>query len=181
MVINMANKKSLKRKSNRSKERKKIENINSGVEKDVFKILWIIFGVLLFLAIFYLITVAIVSDDSEDESSDETVIQYDEILAGSSFNMRGSEYLVIYYDSTDDDLTELTNAVYNYTYYGTLRLYSVDMNDGFNKKYATDEESNKEPTSASELAINGPTLIKISDGNCIEYIEGNESIIDYLS
>ena len=54
------------------------------------------------------------------------------------------------------------------------------MNDSFAKKYRTTEESNKNPTNAAELLINGSTLIKFSNNSVAEYIEGEESIKSYL-
>ena len=42
------------------------------------------------------------------------------------------------------------------------------------------EKSNKNPTKASELAINGPTIIRFRDGNVREYIEGFDKVVDYL-
>ena len=63
---------------------------------------------------------------------------------------------------------------------GIFKLYSVDMSEGFNKKYVS-ENSNTSPENASELAIDGPTLIKIVDGSCVDYIEGTDAIIDYLN
>ena len=54
------------------------------------------------------------------------------------------------------------------------------MSEGLNKKY-TGEESNSNPKKASDIVINGPTLIKVKNGKVIEYIEGTESISDYLN
>lgn len=177
----MAKKNISNKKNSRNAVKKSIEKKESGFEKDIFKVLCIMFGVLLFLAIFYFITIAIVSDKEEENDTEETVIQYEQILAGSSFNMKDDEYLVVYYDFSDEELAELTSAVYNYGYSGFSILYKVDMSDGFNKKYIAEDSSNKNPGSASDLAINGPTLIKIVDGKCVDYIEGNEKIIDYLN
>ena len=51
----------------------------------------------------------------------------------------------------------------------------------FNKKYVTDGESNKNPTKASEFLINGATLIKVNDNKVVDYIEGYDSINNYLN
>ena len=53
------------------------------------------------------------------------------------------------------------------------------MSNGLNKKYSGDE-SNTNPASASEIIINGPTLIKFSGGSVAEYIEGIDGIKDIL-
>lgn len=174
----MARKQNVKRKI---KNEKKVAEVKNSYSHDVFTILKIVFGVLLFLAIFYLITVAVVSNDSSDDETLEATIQYDEILAGSSFGMNDSEYLVVYYDFEDSELSDLSSAVYSYSYDDKLRIYTVDMGNGFNSKFVSDEKSNTEPEDAGDLAIVGPTLIKIVDGKVTKYIEGSEDIIDYLS
>ena len=176
----MAGKKKYNKRNNRNKVKKSIEKMHSGIESEAFKVIAIMVGVLLFLAVFYFITVGIVSDKEETDNKEETAIQYEQILAGSSFNMKDSEYLVVYYDFSDEELAGLTEAV-DYGYSGIIKLYKVDMNDGFNKKYMAEENLNKKPNSASELTIKGPTLIKIIDGKCVEYIEGMQEIIDYLN
>lgn len=169
-----------KSKEKEAKRNNKIIGTNNAeFEKYVFKILIIFIGVLLFLTAFYFITVGIVSGDKQEENA-ETAIQYEQILAGSSFGMRDQEYLVAYYDFSDEDLAELSSVIYNYSYMGIFKLYSVDMSEGFNKKYVS-ENSNISPENASELAIDGPTLIKIVDGSCVDYIEGTDAIIDYLN
>lgn len=177
----MTKKKMSSKKNNRNQVKRNIEKKESGFEKEIYKVLCIMFGVLLFLAVFYFITVAIVSDKEETKDDEETAIQYEQILAGSSFNMKDDEYLVVYYDFSDEELAELTSVVYNYSYSLDSILYKVDMSDGFNKKYIAEDESNKNPESSSDLKINGPTLIKIIDKKCVEYIEGNDKIIEYLS
>ena len=61
-------------------------------------------------------------------------------------------------------------------YIGIAKIYKVDMSSAWKKKYATDSESNKNPTKVSEFKINGPTLIKVSKNKVVEYIEGEEAI-----
>lgn len=160
---------------------KKIEKQSSGVENYWLKIVKILFLVLIFLSAFYLLTIAIVGNDSSDNKPVETAIQYEEILAGSSFTMRESEYLVVYYDFTDEELSELSSVITSYSYLeDSLKLYTVDMSNGFNSNYLTEDKSNKTPEVAEDLAINGPTLIKIKEGKVTEYIEELDSIIEYL-
>ncbi len=54
------------------------------------------------------------------------------------------------------------------------------MSNMYNRDYNTTEETNKAPSNVDELRINGPTIIKISKGNVVEYIEGLEAVKDYL-
>lgn len=160
---------------------KKIEKQPSVVENEWLKIIKIAFIVLIFLSAFYLLTIVIVGNDSSNDNPVETTIQYEEILAGSSFTMRESEYLVVYYDFTDEKLSELSSVITSYGYLDdSLKLYTVDMSNGFNSNYLAEDKSNKTPEVAGDLAISGPTLIKIKEGKATKYIEGLDSIIEYL-
>lgn len=181
----MAKSKSTSKKSNKKvttktkNVNKKIDAMETNTSRELLKIFRVLFIVIVVLSAFYLLTVFIVGKDDKEELK-ETVIQYEEILAGSSFSMKNKEYVVVYYDFTDTELTDITSSIYSYSYTGKYRLYTVNMNSGFNKAYASDEESNKNPEKAEDLLIKGPTLIRFEDGKVSEYIEGKEDIVTYL-
>ena len=157
---------------------KKIEEMTSSTSNEILKLFRVLFAVIVVLGAFYLLTVAIVGSDKEEVK--ETAIQYEEILAGSSFNMKDSEYVVVYYDFSDTELSELVSQIYSYSYTGEYGLYTVDMSNGFNKPYITDEDSDKSPNSAEDLLIKGPTLIKFKDGKVEKYVEGFDEVLEYL-
>lgn len=147
-------------------------------------IIIVILVVLIFLGIFYLITVKMTdkSDNNDANEEIETEIQSEEILVGSSFNRAGKEYLVVYYDKTNSDLSSITSKVSDYRNKSDrLPLYEADMSNIFNKEYVTDEEVNKEPKDVTELMINGLTLIKFSNDKVSEYIQGTDNILNYLA
>ncbi len=174
----MAKKRNSKIKNTRKEVNKKINKMESPVENDWYNILKIVFVVVVVLAAFYLLTVAIVG---KDEKVEDTTIQYREILAGSSFDMGDAEYLVVYYDKSNEEYSDLASTVYNYSYRtDALRVYTVDMSDGFNKPYTTVEGSKKDVQSADQLLINGPTLIKFKDGAIVDYVEGVDGVKEYL-
>lgn len=172
-------------KSDKKRIDKKIDYASD--KQEWVKILSIVLVVIGILGIFFLITVHITNNSSDTTMSDnksntEAVIQYEEILAGSSFSMNEDSYLVLYYDKSNSDLSsEFVSIISTYNNKSdALALYSVDMNSAFNKDYVG-EQSNISPKSASELSINGPTLIKFDKGNVSEYIEGKDAISSYLS
>jgi len=172
-------------KSNKKRIDKQIDYASG--RQEWVKGLIIILVVIGILSIFFLITVHITNNSSDTTISDnkdntEAVIQYEEILAGSSFSMNEDSYLVLYYDKSDSDLSsEFSSVVSSYNNKDdALALYSVDMDSAFNKDYVK-EQSNTSPKSASELSIVGPTLIKFDKGNVSEYIEGKDAILSYLS
>lgn len=167
--------------TNKKNINKKIDSMETSTSYEILKVFTLLLAVLAVLGCFYLLTVFVTGNSSKaEEEKVETEIQYDEILAGSSFNMRNDKYLVVYYDFTDTELSELTSTLNNYSYNGKYRFYTVDMSNGFNKQYAS-KKANKKPTSAEELEIDGPTLIKFEDGKVTRYIEGVDSIVDYLN
>jgi hypothetical protein len=128
--------------------------------------------------VFYVITVLVTGNKSLDKTTDDdnnvdASIQYKNILAGELFNMPVNEYYVLIYDSKANDAIIYSTVSDKYT--GTIPLYIVDLNNGFNKPYIG-SPSNVNAGSSLELKINGPTLIKIKAGKNILYKEGKESI-----
>ena len=142
-------------------------------------------GVLVFFLAFYGITLVLTKNDEEKKEEEDTSVQisYDEILLGRSLSMGNDPYYVIYYDSTDENISgDFSTLVSNYrNKEGSIGLYFVDMSKSFNKKFSTTEESNKTPESTSAMKINGPTIIRVVDGHVAEYIEGKDAITTLLS
>lgn len=168
-------------------EKKKIEQVDSGFDSNVWHYITVISIVVIFICLFYLLTLYITSkngnNDSKKDDTEATVseISYSDIMVGRSFSISDGEYYVMYYDKTDDSInSSLTSVVSDYkSREEHLDIYSVNMGDGLNKKYAKDE-SNHNPSNASEIAISGPTLIKFNDGEVVGYVEGIDEITDYL-
>lgn len=182
-------------------ERKKIDSIGT-IDSDIFgKIIMVCIVICVFCA-FYFLTVFISKDNSNSSSNSNNLssnssnssstssssssssnasISYDNIIIGRSFSMDEAAYLVLYYDGSNSDLSSTVGTLVS-TYKNKdshLPIYKVDMSDGLNKNY-TSEESNTNPRSVEDLHINGITLIKFVDNKVDEYIEGQDSISDYL-
>ena len=164
-------------KSNRAKRRKESKRIEEVISDDssLMDKFFIVAAVILFLLCFYILTVHITNknnSDSNKESEKTVEISKDSIIIGRSLSMGKGEYYVLYYESY---LSETYKEIVD-NYKGELPIYKVDMSSAFNKKYATTEESNKNPTKTSEFKINGPTLIKVSNKKVVDYIEGEDNI-----
>lgn len=184
--MKVKNKNNLNKKKENKKgnvDKKKIDSINGST--DLKNSIKIIFFVALVFGFFYLLTYVLVGDLSifdKKEEKQEVTIQYDEILAGSSFNMNASKYLVVYYDKSSDDADEIMSAIYTYeASLEPLTVYTVDLNNPLNQGVVSIDSSNKKPSKASELEIKGVTLIRFRDGKVREYIEGKDDVIDYLN
>ena len=155
-------------------------SVNLGVKEKII----IIVSVFVLFFTFYLLTVYIVNKDSKTTNnksiseSEEKTISYDKILLGRSLSMENEEYYVIYYDSSNEEISSIYDElVSNYrSKEDGISIYYVDMNDGLNKSHSTTEESNKNPNTVDDLSINGPTLIKVHEGKVINYIEGETEI-----
>ena len=122
------------------------------------------------------------STDSSNKSTTGSSISYDEILVGRSLSMSDDNYLVLFYDSSNEDVSSTySELISNYKNKEEhLPIYYVDMSNTFNKAFAK-EEANYNPTNESEISINGPTLINVVNSQVLEYLEGEEAISSYLS
>ncbi|MBQ6497812.1 MAG: hypothetical protein IJI58_03760 [Bacilli bacterium] len=172
----------------RRKEQKKKKEVVEEVKVTSDSILnKIIIGlmVICLLGLFYLLTIYITNKHTDKSDTEETSekssvsINYDEILIGKTFSMKDNDYIVVLYDPSVSGVADAISSYKNKEDHKPI--YYVNMTNTFNKKYTTTEESNKAPSKASELSINGPTLIRITDGNLIEYLEGEEAITNYLN
>ena len=138
------------------------------------------------LGLFYLLTIALLGKKPKVNTSggnSSTGIQSQEILLGSSFDVSSDKYIVLYYDSTDDDnASDIKSLASSYRSKDeSLELYTVDLGDAFNKPFVSSEESNPDASNASELKVKNPTLIVFEGGKINEYVEGFDSVKDYLS
>ena len=176
---------STKKKQTKKVESKKIDSVSS-IDTGIANKLYVVGGVLVFLLAFYLLTVYVTrsKEQKKNDKEEETVnIAYDKTILGRSLSMDDEEYFVIYYDYTNEELSNTYSGLINGYKAKTnhLPIYSVDMSNMFNKAYITDGESNKNPANESELLINGPTLIVVKDKAVTGYIEGQEAITNYLN
>ena len=135
---------------------------------------------------FYLFTLYMTKQDQADDSSDssqEVQFSDDTILLGQALSMSPDHYYVLFYDFSDEEHS--SNYSNKFSEYqnkeDALPIYSVDLSSGFNKKYVTDGESNKNPSSAEEFAIKGVTLIEVVNHSVADYLEGEEEILNALS
>ena len=149
-----------------------------GLPSEVKKTIIIILVAAVLLEGMYFLTTAILSKDNEKEKITENAIQYDEILAGESFNQNGV-YYVIYYDSTDEYST-ISSLISSYQLNNTdTKLYSVDLSNGMNKKYITDGDI--VTSDASSLRVKDNTLLKFNNGEVSEVITDTSEITNFLN
>lgn len=110
------------------------------------------------------------------EEAEATSLYKDMIIASKTFTQKKSEYNVLFF-SNNNASDAIINILSSYS--GSLSLYKVNTDEAINK-YVVSEESNPNATNASELKINGTTLITIKDGVITSYITGDTDIIKNL-
>lgn len=165
---------SKRKKVNRKQKQEYSEEFNIDSKK-VFKI---ILAIVLTLGVFYLLTLGILSKKESVIKKYNTSIQYKKILVGESFTQKKKEYYVLYYNSGKDNMDEIHSLIAEYgAKKEKIYLYTVDMNEAFNKSYVSDE-SNTNAQTAEELKISGVTLIHFKDGKIVEYV--TDGIDKYL-
>lgn len=155
-------------------------NKKNGLPSEVKKTIIIIVVAVVLLVGMYFLTTVILNKDSDDTSKiTENAIQYDEILAGESFNQSEDEYYVIYYDSSNE-YSVISSLVSSYQLNSSdTKLYSVDLADGMNKKYVTD--GNIVTDNASSLRVKDTTLLKFNNGEVSEVITDTNEITSFLN
>ena len=174
-----------KKKNNKRKVQTKKVEVEESEKFNLQDKLFVVFCIVMFFVAFYVLTLYITNKHTDSSSSDTTTTEsntsYQEIILGRSFSMSEKEYYVIYYDSSDEEISSTcSEIVTNYRSNHETKLYFVDMHSAFNSQYVS-EESNPDATSAEELLINGPTVIKVVDKAIAEYVEGIDSIQKVLS
>ncbi len=174
-------------KQNNKIKKKKEKYLNDKENKfsEIEKVLWTVAVVSIIFIVFYLISVKITGGSifKSDKDDEEVNFQYEEILAGRSFDM-GDDYLVAYYDisnTSDEQTTDLNTSFTNFkSSHSDVDIYKCDLGNAFNKNLVSDKQPNTQPSSADELSFNGPTIIKFVNGKVEEFIYGFDQVKDYL-
>ena len=119
---------------------------------------------------FYFMTVAINNKNrglkTKNPETVEPTIQYDEILADSTFTMKDKEYFVLFYDFDGPEAVYFETMFNEYASDKEHHIYKVDLSNALNQKYIAADKSNKKAKNASQLKIKNEnaTLIKIKKG-----------------
>lgn len=142
----------------------KVENINS-----VGSLWKIIIIIMIAFAGFYVLTYFIAENNrsySWENKETSSVIQYDEIIFGTMLSESPKEYYVLALNHSDEnkDIFDTYISMYREKE-NSLRIYNVDLDSDFNKKYM------------KENKIEEITLFKIRESKIVEKIKGEEKVI----
>ena len=163
-----------KKTQNRNQKPEVVEQQNL----ELRKVIKMVIAMVVTLGVFYLLTMGILSKKESIIGTYNPTIQYSKILVGESFTQNKKDYLVLYYNSDKDNMDDIHSIISNYNdKKEKLTLYTVDMSEALNKAYIS-EDSNRNPSDASELKIARVTLIHFKDNKVAEYI--TDGIDTYL-
>lgn len=132
---------------------------------DLGKILIIL--IVIFMGI-YLLTIIITGEYKKERkdpnTKPEVFIQYNEIIAGEIFSRPENEYYVIFYDFDSKEGGLMNSIVDNYiNQKNDIKLYKVNLTNGFNKIIYDKENTNIGASTLEELKVNDVLLIKIEE------------------
>lgn len=173
------------KKQKEKSKKQKIEKMNNNSSMEVNNIIKITIIVLIIFACVYFFTALLTGkiNFGNNNNDSDVIIQYEEILAGESFDQSEAEYLVLFYDFNGIDAGIYSNLLYNYELTSAaIKYYTVDMSSGMNQLYKvnSDEVSALNVSKASELKIKDATLIRFVNNKIANYYEGNAAIEAYF-
>ena len=173
-----------KAKIKKQVEKKEVEIQDEYSLKGMLKIVAVI---LIVFGIFYFITTLFAKPVS-NETKQNVVIDTSKITLGQLLTREYDEYYVI---AINESLYGSSYIVTNYTEMynkhiseykqqeNSLPFYYVDMTDGLNKKYISDELNIT--NDISKLKLNDEVLFKIKNGKIEKSYVGKDEILDKLS
>lgn len=118
--------------------------------------------------------------NKEKEKTNEVNVDNNTIMLGQLFDQPKDEYFVLIYD-----LNDKTSSIPSWkSIYESneehITIYTVDSSKKFNSRYIVKKDSNKSATGLQDLKVVSPTIIKVKDKSIIEYIEGEDEIVNLL-
>ncbi len=181
----MASRKNVKN----GKNKKKNNNVSAVIKSEdneatkLFKMILVVVALfLIFWGITYFVTNKM-KNSSDNSSSKERLasIQYDQILVGTILSQKRNKYYVFLDKFTSDDYATYSSSISEYgAKDGALKVYTVDMDDPFNKQFYGDEV-NITDEDLSEFKVNEVTLLYIEDGKISEYFTGKDDVTEKLT
>lgn len=146
----------------------------------------ILFYTLAFLAFMYVMTAIITGEIKLGRKKDEPLpvtIQYEQILAGETFERPEAEYYVIFYKFSDAYASVIETVIANYkNKENAVKVYQIDLDNYFNISIYDELGATKNinTSNINELKVANYTLIKIQNKINVLAIESKDQIKEYL-
>ena len=141
----------------------------------------ILFSVIIIVLIVYGISRVLIDepDDTYVRNTTSGVIDYNMDSIGTMLNWKYDVYYVDIYDEEDPKAVYYSTIISLYTENDdAIKVYYCNLGNYLNQKYKASEDgqTNPEATSISELALGDLTLIKVENGEIVDYLEGLDTI-----
>ena len=160
----------------------KKEKFYTEEQKEIYSFIKILVVLIIIFVGLYLFTTLVVDKKEKmKRSTKEGTVQYSSISVGMILNRADENYYVLVFDSEDINTSYLVNKASSYkSNLKALPLYTADLSLEFNKPFVSDESFYKSD-SVSDIRFKGVTLIKVSKGKIVKFIEDEELIDKELS
>ncbi|MGI6324987.1 MAG: hypothetical protein ACOXZS_03485 [Bacilli bacterium] len=164
----------------KKKQKKMIKTIET---QNMTKVVLVTIGFFLFM---YIVTALITGEiklnhKKESEDPIPVSIQYDEILAGETFNRPETEYYVIFYEYDDVYARVIDTAINKYSQKDdSLKIYKVNLNNPFNTSIYDEDNANTNTSDINKLKVANYTLIKVKNKKNISVVKGKDKIVDHF-
>lgn len=173
------NKKQILKEQKKLKAQRKEVSVLFNDDKDVYKIFKILIGVVLFIGIaFALINILNGTWNLFGTKSVHTTeIDSSMLMVGNMFNKEDDEYLVLAYDMDKEENNFYGALTENY--YGSQKLYYIDLSSGFNRDFIGNKTVISEDL--SKLKFGGATLLVVNKDKITKSYITEKEIVDYFT
>ncbi len=173
------NKRKDKKIEKRIKKETRFSNLNDE-QKEIIRFGIIVVVIIIFVGIVYGISRLVVKDNEETMTKDVTPgeVNYEIVSVGTILNRPQDNYYVVVYDSTKNEAIYYSTLIEKYKDKDdSLKIYLCDLNNKLNLEYYAGEgKSNKNAKKIEDLAFDDFTLLKISKGKIVKYLETVEDM-----
>ncbi|MEG1288445.1 MAG: hypothetical protein RSD29_03755 [Bacilli bacterium] len=168
-----------------NKKRVKERKYYSDEQKEVFRFIAILVGIVLIVLVVYFISNRTLEPKKEEETTiTEGTVDYDLVSVGTMFNRPNKEYYVAIYDKKDNAAVLYSTLINKYSENkDALKIYFCNLADSFNEEYFVGENgvTNKDAKTIEDLKLGKFTFVKIKKGKIVKYLEDLEAVKKELS
>ena len=159
-----------------------LDNVKIAFDGEIGSLFKILVIIIIVISVFFAMTNLINKAKENDDTVAEGQIQYEEILVSNILKQGSNEYYVLVYENEDLYLETFDFYINQYKLkVDALKVYNSVLSDnGFNRKYYDEKESNIIGANIDNLKFSTTTLVKVQNGSIVEAYTDPSSIIEYL-
>lgn len=168
-----------KNKDVKVKKQKEIK-YRSEEQQEVIRFIIILVSIFAVVGIVYGVTKIFIKDEvkSTDDDIVAGTVNYDIVSVGTMFNRSEEEYYVALYKKSEKDAILYSSIINKYANEEkSLKVYFCDLENKFNEEYYVgNENSNPKAKTVADVKFGDFTLVKISKGKIVKYVENIEDM-----